>query len=596
VSLRSLPARPNLDQLKRQAKERLRLEPALGRLRDAQRITAEEYGFESWDALKKHVESVVGPASRSMIKPTELESVEGESVWSTLTAAADGNVDALARLLERDSQLTHAEFWYAPAIHFAVREGHLEAVRLLLDAGADPESNGLHDVSLIEMARDRGHTEIAALLEQVRHDRGRTVAGPEDHPLHAAIDREDADAVRRLLDADPSLVDLGNKAGASPLHRAVGRGVYDLVALLLERGANVHAVLSSAHGLSGGFWAGLQAIDLAIWHGRRRGDRQIIGLLLDHGATLDLAVASALGDIERVKEMLDANPGRIRETRPSGRRPLSAAVETGNDAIARVLLHRGVHPSWPEPTAPKGRSLHSAAMAGNLPMVQLLLAHGADPNGDIDSSGSPVSAAATAEIRAVLEAHGGLRDSYDTTWIERDEDVQRVANDPREAHRIAPSFTMVVSDGQRDKLARLLAAGLRLPPVVTGCQGYLLAHNDMLRTLLAHGMSPDLMNWQRQTLLHHLCSQRHPTAATIEAAAILLDAGANISARDEEYRSTPLAWAARTNAPNMVRFLLSRGAPTHLPDDEEWATPLRWAERRGHREIVAILEAHGADR
>ena len=74
---------------------------------------------------------------------------------------------------------------------------------------------------------------------------------------------------RRLLDADPGLVDAGNEIGASPLHRAVGRGVYELAALLLDRGANVHAVLSSARGLAGGFWTDLQAIDLAIWDGRR---------------------------------------------------------------------------------------------------------------------------------------------------------------------------------------------------------------------------------------------------------------------------------------------------------------------------------------
>ena len=135
-----------------------------------------------------------------------------------------------------------------------------------------------------------------------------------------------------------------------------------------------------------------------------------------------------------------------------------------------------------------------------------------------------------------------------------------------------------------------------MPRVVTGCQGYLLAHNDMLRTLLEHGMSPDLMNWQRQTLLHQTCGQREPTAAAIETAAILLDAGADISARDEEYRSTPLAWAARTNAIDMVRFLLSRGAPTNLAEDELWATPLQWAERRQHPEIAAILRRHGAER
>jgi hypothetical protein len=59
---RDLPSRPNLDQLKRQAKELLdtwRAEPSTGpqqpRLRDAQRALAEEYGFPSWDALSAHV-------------------------------------------------------------------------------------------------------------------------------------------------------------------------------------------------------------------------------------------------------------------------------------------------------------------------------------------------------------------------------------------------------------------------------------------------------------------------------------------------------------------------------------------------------------
>jgi ankyrin repeat protein len=77
-------------------------------------------------------------------------------------------------------------------------------------------------------------------------------------------------------------------------------------------------------------------------------------------------------------------------------------------------------------------------------------------------------------------------------------------------------------------------------------------------------------------------------------AAILLDAGAAISARDEEYRSTPLAWAARNDLPDMVELLLARGAPTDLPDDEAWATPLAWALRRGHARIVELLRARGA--
>ena len=97
-----------------------------------------------------------------------------------------------------------------------------------------------------------------------RDRRGRVLAGSDSHPIHAAITREDTKEVRRLLDANPGLVDVGNEVGASPLHRAVGRGVHKLATLLLDRGANVHAVLSSARGLGGGFWTDLQAIDLAI--------------------------------------------------------------------------------------------------------------------------------------------------------------------------------------------------------------------------------------------------------------------------------------------------------------------------------------------
>jgi ankyrin repeat protein len=127
-----------------------------------------------------------------------------------------------------------------------------------------------------------------------------------------------------------------------------------------------------------------------------------------------------------------------------------------------------------------------------------------------------------------------------------------------------------------------------MPDVHTSYQGYLV-RPDALHTLLAHGMSPNQMNWQHPTLLH-LAAGGDKT----ECPAILLDAGATITARDEEYRSTPLAWAARVNAPKMVELLLSRGAPVNLPDDEPWATPLAWATRRGHTQIVEMLRAAGA--
>ena len=99
------------------------------------------------------------------------------------------------------------------------------------------------------------------------------------------------------------------------------------------------------------------------------------------------------------------------------------------------------------------------------------------------------------------------------------------------------------------------------------------------------------------TPLHNLCgrdSRGRPQPHRTECAAIFLDAGARISAKDEDYRSTPLAWAARSDLPDMVELLLARGAETNLPDDEPWTTPLAWAIRRGHSRIVEILCQAGA--
>ena len=59
---RNLPARPNLEYLKKEAKERLdvlRQRDAAAQLSDAQYLLAKEYGFASWPHLKAHVEAVV---------------------------------------------------------------------------------------------------------------------------------------------------------------------------------------------------------------------------------------------------------------------------------------------------------------------------------------------------------------------------------------------------------------------------------------------------------------------------------------------------------------------------------------------------------
>jgi ankyrin repeat protein len=554
-----------------------------------------------------------------------------DDIRDALSAAAAGDVPALRRLLERRPGLSRGDDSHRPLLEVAVREGQLEAVRILLDAGADPDFTTFYGDSLIDMARDRGHEAVAALLEDAcaRGRRVKPSGTHADHPIHLAAEAGDVGRVRDLLDADPTLVDRSDRAGGTPLHRAVIGRSARTVALLLDRHADIHAIHGAGLGSPGGYAPrDVQPIDLALWGGpqvvrpspsrilldcarwlvsrrstrhRRPWDVETARLLLTRGAAYDVTIAAALGDIERVAAILDEDPARIREARPNGRRPLSAAVEFGHARIVRLLLERGADPTWPDADgSTRGAALHAAARAGDRPLVELLLAHGADPNGYVDAAGNATFAARSPELRALLVAHGGKVDPYDLVWLGDDDEVmRRVSEDPESANAgCGGVFTAVCTLGKRDLLARLLDAGIRVPPVAGGCQSYLLERPDMLRLLLARGgLDPDYPTPEGSTLLHALCSRdvrgrtmKHRT----ECAAILLDAGAAISAKDQEYRSTPLAWAARNNLPDMVEFLLVRGAPTHLPDDEPWATPLAWARRRGHLQIASILERHGA--
>lgn len=110
--------------------------------------------------------------------------------------------------------------------------------------------------------------------------------------------------------------------------------------------------------------------------------------------------------------------------------------------------------------------------------------------------------------------------------------------------------------------------------------------NELLFQL---GMNPSWPDWLRITPLHEFARKND-----VEKAAIFIDHGADLHARDEEICSTPLGWAAKFGQTLMVELLLRRGAKPNLSDDLPWATPLAWATRRGHDEVVALLTQHGA--
>jgi ankyrin repeat protein len=115
------------------------------------------------------------------------------------------------------------------------------------------------------------------------------------------------------------------------------------------------------------------------------------------------------------------------------------------------------------------------------------------------------------------------------------------------------------------------------------------ATRELNQLLFEHGLNPSAGDWLGITPLHQFAR-----TGNVERAAIFVDRGADLNARDEDICSTPLGWAAKFGQTAMAEFLLERGAEVNSPDDPPWAIPLAWATRRGHAAVVDLLRRHGA--
>ena len=226
----------------------------------------------------------------------------------------------------------------------------------------------------------------------------------------------------------------------------------------------------------------------------------------------------------------------------------------------------------------------------------MLLAHGADPNGPVESSGTPMSQAAPdPELTALLTAHGGRAQTSERDQVARLVETGRLEEAER-LLRANPHWLEDVEagwgdgilagparDGRHDVIAMLMRLGARVPPVSKWAPYYYFKHERTGAFLLDQGMDPNHMNWHRFTLLHHMAAE-----GELGKARLLVERGAAIDAIDDEYRSTPLGVAARRGQEKMVEYLLQSGADP-LAAGSPWAVPLAWAEKRGHQRIVNML-------
>jgi ankyrin repeat protein len=115
-----------------------------------------------------------------------------------------------------------------------------------------------------------------------------------------------------------------------------------------------------------------------------------------------------------------------------------------------------------------------------------------------------------------------------------------------------------------------------------------------MAALLRHGVDPNVSRFG-QTVLHFAAAHHTglPGKDRARFASMLLDAGADMTLRDDLLKSTPLGWACRWGRVEMAEVLIGRGAAVAEPDAEPWATPLAWARKMGHAVIIALLEKGG---
>jgi hypothetical protein len=271
------------------------------------------------------------------------------AVWDLLVAARAGDLLAVQAAVDACPALVLATYNYMPPLHLAVREGHVELVRYLIERGAANPNHVTYPYreTLVTLARDRGYDVIARLLEDAyaNGDRSR----PEEEGGEIDFGRDDESNRFQKLVSDNKLAEVEAMLEKRPglardelafwgegiLSMPANRGHREMIDLLMRFGATVPVVSK---------WG--------AWYFLKRAD--IGALLLERG--------------------MDANHMNWHHTTV-----LHDMAYTGDVAKARLLLDHHADIDLVDEEF-RSTALGFAARWGHLEMVTFLIARGADPN------------------------------------------------------------------------------------------------------------------------------------------------------------------------------------------------------------------------
>lgn len=457
-------------------------------------------------------------------------------------------------------------------IQEAVLKGDIDAVRALLEDGANPDKPCKSGQTAMHYAALKAHTDIMLLLA----DNGAQI-NPRDNakqtPFFLALDSSDPVRAVEMLAALGGNADIEDAAGRIPLHKAAEKSRAPVFRALLAvtknsdrpdhkgwrplhlaaqmNGADVMtALLADRVNIASANRDG----DTCLHFAAQRRDRSMLDHLLKNGAAKIVNAENLAGQTpvfsavrnfdEKAVRALVAQGADLNHADRKGGTPLLEAVSASAPVMARTLIQLGADVA----TVPKDAELTPlvAALKDNnsLLLAQMLIDCGANPNNACKDGLTPLMAAAAnnndTAVRAMLAAGAdpSMRDVHDMSVLHH--------------------------------------AG-----------GYLSAAT--LDLLIKAGAPLDAQDLTKRTALLRAI-QNHRT----HYARQLLDAGANPNLADKS-NSAPLHHAFRYNQSGLVEPLLKARANPNAVEDMTMATPLYLAAKHGlYNEVAALIKA-GAD-
>jgi len=513
----------------------------------------------------KNLHQAEGEESDEQIKvePTAVQ-VEGEGVGQKredeqgnayLDAIIEGNLGKVQELLADDPSLISIIDNRAkgssrsPALHLAIKYGHGEIVELLLSKGAKPNERDINGQRSLHVVAENGRANMVKLLVQYGagiNDKnefrlpplcyasnaqvaealianGADVNWPDERratPLHS-IARSGITEVAQVLLAHGADINAKDNSGWTPLHSAAIRGRKDMVEFLITQGADINAKDRGTRGKTP-----LNRVVTDDWMVPEVDRKATAELLISHGADFTIYDVTWLGDVTRVRRLLEENPSLANDTTNTYREPaLFAAIREGHSATAELLLDNGadlnVKDRYKEPP------LHAAAYPGHKDMVALLISKGADvnqkgPHGELALH--LASAKGHSQITQLLvEAGTEINTHTDKPRMDMNGVAEGNADVIHECLRYLADEAEAMRSGLQIRGLIRLAFAAEDTPLHSAAQR---GHKEIVELLLANGADVNVTNRWGQTPLHYAVVFRHE-----EVVKALLNAGADPNAK-----------------------------------------------------------------